>query len=542
VRDRVAGVERARDDFARHAWAEAVACFRSADPSTLTPKDLEDYGQAAWWFSHTDEAVGAWQRAYAGYAATGEDPQAAFVAVRLTFEHFERSEPSVAMGWLMRAGRHLADHDESVQHGYLGVCRAAVAEASGDLDGAMALAEQVTGIGRRFGDPNLVALSIHMQGILLIARGSAADGVALLDEAMTSVVAGELSPFFTGVIYCRVLDACLALGDLRRAGEWNKAAVAWCEALAPDAPFTRLCRINRAQIASLRGAWAEAEVEAKRVSDDLSLDPAAAARGFYESGEIRRRTGDVAGAEAAFARAHELGFDPQPGMALLRLAQGKTESALKALHRAVAGEQGNRLARARLLAALVDVALAAGDLESAREACRELDAIAHEYGTLALDAAAATAGGALLLAEGDASAAVERLRHACAVWQDLRLPYETAMARMRHGMALRAAGDEEDARLELRAARAAFERLGATADAATAAELLRERTALPRGLTAREAEVLRLVAAGKTNRDIAAELVISEHTVARHLQNMFAKLGVSSRSAATAFAFEHGLA
>ncbi|MFL5796491.1 MAG: hypothetical protein ACJ77A_00975 [Actinomycetota bacterium] len=206
------------------------------------------------------------------------------MAVRLTFEHFERGMPSVAMGWLMRAGRHLDGHDECVQHGYLFLCRAAVAEASGDLDQALALCEVVTRVGQRFGDRDLVALSIHLQGILDIAQGRVADGVALLDEAMTSVVAGELSPFFTGVIYCRVLDACLSLGDLRRAGEWNRAAMAWCESLAPEVPFTRVCRINRAQIATLRGEWAEAEVEARRAADDLGSDPAAAGRALYEAG------------------------------------------------------------------------------------------------------------------------------------------------------------------------------------------------------------------------------------------------------------------
>jgi DNA-binding CsgD family transcriptional regulator len=375
-----------------------------------------------------------------------------------------------------------------------------------------------------------------------ISAGRVAEGMALFDEAMTSVVAGELSPYFTGVIYCNVLGTCLEVGDLARAGEWNKAASAWCDSLSDDAPYPGLCRLNRIEAASLRGDWSEAENEARRATRELTFSPRATGHAFYATGELHRRTGDFAAAEEAFTRAHELGFDPQPGLALLRAAQGRAQVALGALSLAVADETRSRLRRARLLAAQVEVALAAGAVEAARAASRELEAIAADFGTPAMRAAAATARGALRLAEGEAADAIEALRRACATWRELQLPYEAAQTRMLLGRALRAAGHEEDARLELRAALAAFERLGAGADAGRAAGLLAGPAALPGGLTAREAEVLRLVAAGKTNREVAAELVVSEHTVARHLQNIFAKLGVSSRSAATAFAFEHRLA
>jgi DNA-binding CsgD family transcriptional regulator len=277
--------------------------------------------------------------------------------------------------------------------------------------------------------------------------------------------------------------------------------------------------------------------------DELSrLDPAAAAPALYELGEIRRRTGDYAGAEEAFARVHELGSDPQPGLALLRLAQGKVAAAQSTFGVTASARPSTPPQRARLLAAKVEIALAANDLDEARAARDELETIAREYAMLAPEAASATADGAVRLAESDLPAALESLRRGCAAWRDLKLPYETARTRLLCGLALRAAGDEEDSELELRAALAAFERLGAGPDIAATAALLVGREDLPRGLTPREAEVLRLVAAGRTNRDIAVELVISEHTVSRHLQNMFAKLGVSSRSAATAFAFEHGLA
>jgi DNA-binding CsgD family transcriptional regulator len=302
-----------------------------------------------------------------------------------------------------------------------------------------------------------------------------------------------------------------------------------------------MCRVNRAEVARLRGSWAESETEAVRASAELEdVDPALAASALAQVGEIRRRTGDLAGAEEAFARAQGLGADPQPGMALLRLAQGRVEPARTALRLALAVEH-QPARRARLLAAEVQAAIAAGALEDARAAADELAAIAGRSDTSALDAASVTAAGAVHLAEGDVPAALERLRHAVAGWERLRLPYETATAHALCGRALRAGGDEDGARAELRAALAAFERLGAEPDADAVRRLLGAPSALPAGLTAREVEVLRLVAAGKTNRDIAVELVISEHTVARHLQNMFAKLGVSSRAGATAYAYEHGL-
>jgi ATP/maltotriose-dependent transcriptional regulator MalT len=351
-----------------------------------------------------------------------------------------------------------------------------------------------------------------------------------------------VSDYFTGAIYCNVIGACLEIADVRRATDWAEAAQAWVESIPAESLYPGMCRIYRAEVATLRGDWSQAEAEAMRAAQELmSHDSAMAGEAFYETGEVRRRLGDLAGAEEAFEHAHELGFEPHPGLALLRLAQGKVEASIAALRVAISGSYGSRLRRSRLLWALADAALSAGDPDAAKAAADELDAIVGESPALVLPATAATVRGSILLAENEATGALEQLRRACALWQELRLPYEAARARLTYGLALRAAGDEDDARLELRAALAAFERLGAATDAARASDLLGGSAALPRGLTAREAEVLRLVAAGKTNRDIAVELVISEHTVARHLQNMFAKLRVSSRSAATALAYEHDL-
>ncbi|HEX9122497.1 MAG TPA: LuxR C-terminal-related transcriptional regulator [Actinomycetota bacterium] len=536
-------VDRARDAIAHEAWAEAYGEFRLLAPSRLSPRDLDDFADAAWWLSKIDESMAVRQQAYAGYAAAGEDRPAAYVAARLSIEHFLHGEPAVGAGWLMRAQRLLREQPENFEHGFLAVVEATIARSRGELEEAAGLAKRATEIGQRLGHRDLIATALHTEGLVLIDEGRVSEGLPLLDEAMTSAVAGELSDYFTGVVYCNVIEACLALADVRRAGEWSEAARAWCESIPPTSPYPGLCRINRAEVARLRGEWAEAEAEASRASEELmQFDPMAAAAAFYETGEIRRRIGNFAGAEEAFARAHEIGLEPQPGLALLRLAQGKAEAAHTALRVAVTGEPGPPHRRARLLAARVHVALAVNDLDAARPATDELETIARHFETPVLDATAATARGELCHAEGDVPGALGRLRRAYAVWQELRLPYEAARARMLYGVALRTAGDEEGARLELRAALSAFERLAAAPDAAKATELLAGPANLPRGLTPREAQVLRQVAAGKTNREIAAELVISEHTVARHVQNVFAKLDVSTRSAATAFAFEHGLA
>ena len=536
------GIERARDAWARADWAEAYDAFRAEDPSALTARDLERLADAAWWISKLEESLDARQRAYGAFAAEGDERAAGAAAARLSIEHFTRDEPSIGAGFLMRAQRHLQDVPACPEQGFLAVIESAVARFAGDLDGAIDASRRAIEIAESFGDRNIVALAIHAEGLALIDAGRVPQGVALLDEAMSAALNGDLSPYFTGIIYCNLIQACLELSDVRRAGEWSDAARIWCDALQPDAPFPGMCRVNRAEVARLRGAWPEAEAEAVLASEQLvDLEPGLAATAFNQVGEIRRRTGDVDGAEAAFAKAHELGADPQPGLALLRFAQGKVEAARTALRLALSAEH-QRPRRSRLLAAQVEVALAAEDLDEARGAADELETIAGEAGTPALAAAADTALGAISLAEGDGPAALERLGRASTAWHELKLPYEAAKARVLYARAIRAGGDEEGAQLELRSALAAFERLGAHPDAATTARLLGGSEVVPGGLTARELEVLRLLAAGKTNRDIAVELVISEHTVARHLQNMYAKLGVTSRSGATAFAFEHGLA
>ncbi|HEY7661336.1 MAG TPA: LuxR C-terminal-related transcriptional regulator [Actinomycetota bacterium] len=540
--DPVAKVERARSAAAREAWDEAAAAYRAADASLLEASDLEAWADATWWLSSMDESIGLRQRAYAAYSAEGDHRGAGWMAARLCIEHFLRGEPAVGAGWLGRTQRHARDLPDCVELGYVAMLEANVARLGGDLDGAFDLAERAVEIEHRFGDPNLLAMALQTQGLVRIDQGQVARGLALLDEAMTSVIAGEVNSYYTGAIYCQVIDTCLQIADVGRAGEWSRAASAWVETVVPESPFPGICRVNRAHLARLQGAWDEAGSEARRAAEELiEFNPPAAGAAMYEAGEVRRRIGDLAGAEADYARARELGFDPQPGLALLRLAQGKVDSAATTLDVVLSDERARGIQAAPLLAARVEVALQAGELDDARTACETLRRITEATDARHVRAVATTAEGTVRLAEGDAAGALERLRSACEAWQELKLPYEHARARQAYGLALRAAGDEEDARLELQAALGAFERLGATPDATATSALLGDGKALPGGLTAREAEVLRLVASGKTNRDIAVELVISEHTVARHLQNMFTKLDVSSRAAATAYAFEHGL-
>jgi DNA-binding NarL/FixJ family response regulator len=527
----------------RTAWADLYEELRGGELSELSPEELEALADAAWWTSRINESISARRKAYSGFAARGNRRRAAYSAWFLFWDHLFRGDTAVAGGWLRRAERDLAAEPECIEHGYLEFAHAELSLWDGEVEESLSAAERIQAIGERVGSPDLLALGLECRGRGRIAQGRIGEGVADLDEAMCSVIADELSPLFTGWIYCHVLVACWELTDLQRAAEWTDAALRWCEDLpSTDAPFRGLCRIHRVEIATLRGEWAEAEAQALRTSDELlSYEPHCAGMAFDAFGEVRRRMGDLEGAEVAFARAHELGHQPQPGLALVQLARGRIESAAAAIRLALASGAGEGFSRARLLSAQAQVALAAGDLRAATESVTELEALAGRLGTTAVQALAAGSTGALRLAEGDSDAAVPSLRAAVRAWQGLNAPYEAALARELLSTAVRLAGDEQGAQLELEVAHAVFERLGATSDMSRTARRLRGDTSFPAGLTTREVQVLRLVARGSTNREIAAQLTISEHTVARHLNNIFAKLDVSSRAAATAYAFTHGI-
>jgi ATP/maltotriose-dependent transcriptional regulator MalT len=463
------------------------------------------------------------------------------VALALFFSSFRRGEVAIAAAWLAQGERLLETEPECREHGRFLRARAVLALARGDLDRALDSVRRAAALGVRYEDAELVVLARYVEGLVLIRQGGVSAGVALLDEAMLEAIQGDLPPMVIGEIYCNLIDACYELGDLRRAGEWTEGLRRWSREDQPQSAYPGMCRARRAAVLHLRGAWSEAEEEARRAcSELLEMNPAVAAEGFYEIGGIRGRTGDLVGAEEAFRRASDLGREPQPGLALVRLAQGNVDAAAGAVRGALMQESSNRLRRAKLLSAQVEIALAPGDLETAVAAVDELAAIADDYGSPALEAAAGSARGALELARDDASAALRTLGRAWQLWQALDCPFEAACARRMLGLACRKGGDEEGAELALSAAHAEFERLGAALEAAHTAEFL-GRGQPPAGLSRREVEVLRLVAVGKSNREIADELYISVKTVARHLSNIYFKLDVSSRVAASAFAYTHGI-
>jgi ATP/maltotriose-dependent transcriptional regulator MalT len=414
-------------------------------------------------------------------------------------------------------------------------------EAAGDLEAAASVADEAIEVAERFEDADLLALAVHQQGRVLIRSGKYDEGLRLLDEAMVSVSAGRLSPLVAGIVYCGVILACEEAFERRRAREWTAALTRWCADQSGIVAFTGRCLVHRAGIMRLDGAWADALEEARLAGERAGLSPFGTAQAFYLQGEVLRLQGEHAAAEEAYREASNRGLEPQPGLAQLRLAQGKPRAAAAALRRAL-DETTEPLRRARLLPAHVEVLLALGDVDGARDACRELEELARGYASDMLEAMVSHARGAVELAGGDARAALPELRQSCRLWQDLEAPYEAARVRVLVGLACRGLGDDDSAVLELDSARVVFRRLGAEPDAARVDAL----TVTPAAgethrLSPRELEVLRLLAAGHSNREIASSLVISEHTVARHVQNIFRKLHVSSRTAAGAVAYEHDL-
>lgn len=473
-------LEAGREAVRRHAWRDAYELLASADgDGRLEAEDIENLGEAAWWTGRLEEALALRERAYAAFAEAGNTRRAALLAVLLGTDHLVRSAMSVSSGWVARAERLLANQAEGFEHGYLALARGMTGYSIGDLDTASRELGRARELGARFGDRSLEAMALVFEGSVVVATGEVEKGFALLDEATAAAVSGELQPLATGVVYCATIDSCQALGDCGRAAEWTEAANRWCDRLDITG-FPGACRIHRAEILRLRGEWPEAEEQAVQACEELyDYNRWVTAAGFYEIGEIRRRRGDFAAAEEAYRKANELGRDPQPGLALLRLAQGKVEAASTAIRRALAGESLDPLARARRLPAEVEIALAAGEIRRAREAADELEQIADRYRlgdrrSPALEGAVQLARGQIGLAEHDWQGAETALQTARATWDKVGAPYETAEARMLLGLVYRGEGDEDGAREELTAAKTTFERLGAALDLQRASELLGE--------------------------------------------------------------------
>ncbi|MGH2739817.1 MAG: adenylate/guanylate cyclase domain-containing protein [Actinomycetota bacterium] len=474
-------LEAGREAYERHAWAEALEELHAADAErALDPPDLVVLAQAAWFGGDPDAAIEARERAYAAYAEEGEECKAAEMALQLASDRFDRLETAIGAGWLSRAGRLLDGMDrECPAHGWQAVMFAFRAlRVTGDLEEVLTQARRAHEVGARLKNSALKAFGLQLQGMSHVAAGRVQEGMSFIDEATVAAVGGELDPYTTGAIYCMTIGVCREMADWRRAGEWTDAAERWCERTGISG-FPGICRVHRAEVMYFRGAWADAEREAKRACEELrKYDLTFSARGLYEVGEIRLRVGDLPGAADAFRQSHDLNWDPEPGMSLLRLAQGDVEGARVSITRALANDQTSPLMRFRLLAPAVDIGLAAGDLEGVRQIVDELETTADIYETPALLAAVASARGALLLAEGDPIAAAGSLHRAVELWNEAGAPYEVARARRVLGEAYRADGDESAAVVELETAKTAFERLGAVPDADRAAELLGKEAAV----------------------------------------------------------------
>jgi class 3 adenylate cyclase len=470
-------LETARAAAAESAWRSAFASYGELDERTLAPADLETYAEAAWWSGKLDTAIGLRERAHAAYNAEGDELGAARMALALAWDYEGRGSFAVSNGWLANAERLLADLPEAPEHARLTMTRGLTALlAEGDYEKAEALFDEASEIGRRVGDRDTRLLTLSGKGRIRISQGRVEEGLAILDEATAAAVAGGARPHAMGIVYCITISSCRDLGDYRRAAEWTDAANRWCDKLDVTG-FPGACRIHRAEVMRLRGDWPAAEAQAQAACDELEdFDRFISASGYYEIGEIRRQRGDFAGAHESYRTSDELGRDPQPGLALLKLAEGDVRAAVAGVTRSLA-DQTQPLMRLRRLPAQIEIAIAAGDLATARTALEELEQIVDSYKiggrrTIAFDGTVHFATGQIKLAEKDFDGAAECLQKARDAWREVGAPYETAQARMLLGVAYRGRGDGHGGTIELESALAAFQKLGAKLDEARAKQHL----------------------------------------------------------------------
>jgi DNA-binding CsgD family transcriptional regulator len=535
----------AREAFGRQRWGDAYAHLSALDADgSLAPEDLDRLARAAYLTGRDPDCEDAWVRAHKAFLDAGEVAQAARCAFWLGLVLFNRGEEARGGGWIGRAGRLVAElGPDCVEQGYLLLPAGLGRLGAGEPAEAVELFDGALDVAERFDEPDLRALSRLGGGQALIAADEPDRAVRALDEAMVTVETGGVSTVVTGIVYCGVILQCRRLLDLRRAQEWTRVLSAWCDAQPDLVPYRGQCLVHLSELAQLRGDWQAAIAEAERACARLSDPPGQSAIGLahYQRAELHRLQGEFADAERAYGLASRAGRAPHPGLALLRLAQGRHGDAEGAIRRVV--EEARALGdRAKVLAACVDITLATGDVGAARAAADELARIAAELDKPLLWAMSTQADGAVRLAEDDARGAVAALHRAQSSWQELRAPYEVARVRVLLASACRRLGDADTARMEEAAAREVFARVGARPELARLDKAAgRGQAEAAAGLTAREIDVIRLVAAGRTNREIADELVISEKTVARHLNNMFTRLGLANRAAATAYAYEHEL-
>ncbi|MEX2421835.1 MAG: LuxR C-terminal-related transcriptional regulator [Actinomycetota bacterium] len=533
---------RARDSFERRIWGEAFAELSAAHrEGELEVEDLERLAVAAYMVGRDHDCEDAWMGAHQEWLRRGEGERAARCAFWQALGLFFRGDLAPAMGWVARGRRILEDDRyDCVEQAWLLMLTALPVMFQGDAEAAYPSFLQAGEIAERFGNSDATMFARLGRGESLILQGRIAEGMALLDEVMVAVTADELSPVLAGIAYCQVIALCQTVFDLRRAREWTEALSSWCDSQPDLVPYRGNCLVHRCEIFQLQGAWRDALEAAQRACEWLSGPPAWDSLGsaYYQLAEIQRLRGEVAEAEESYRKASLAGREPEPGMSLLRLTQGRVEVALAAIRR-VTEEAQDPIDRSKVLPACVEIMLAADDLQAARAAADELARIAAHLDAPYFHALAAHAAGTVLLSEGDSRAALTKLRNAYNSWRDLEAPHQAARVRVLIGIACLDLGDGATGELEFEAARGVFQQLGAAPDLERVAQLV----SLPRAagaLSPRENEVLTLLAAGKTNRAIAGELFISEKTVARHVSNIFTKLGLSSRTEATVYAYKHG--
>jgi DNA-binding CsgD family transcriptional regulator len=530
--------QRGRSSFERRSWGDAFAHLTAAaSEGPLSAEDLERIAVAAYMMGRDADCEAAWLRAHREWQRRGERERAARCAVWQALALFFRGDLAPAMGWVARGARLVDDRDDCAEQAWLRMLAALPRMFAGDVIDTYPVFVEAGATAQHLGDLDAATFARLCRGDSLILQGRIDEGMVLLDEIMVAVTADEVSPMLAGVVYCQVIDLCQTVFDLRRAREWTSALSRWCDAQPDLVPFRGNCLVHRSEIFQLQGAWHDALTAAQRATEWLSGPPAWDTLGsaYYQLAEIQRLRGDFADAEESFRQASLAGREPEPGMSLLRLAQGQTDLAVPSIRRVLDEAQGP-IARSRLLPACVDIMLATGDVAAARAAADELAATAAHRDAPYLHALGTHAVGAVLLAEGDARAGLAKLRGAHEMWRALDARYQAARVRMLIGRACLDLEDRAGAQLEFEGARHVFTELGAAPDLEVVAQLMRTKPAAA-PLSPRERQVLILVADGKTNHAIASELFISQKTVARHLSNIFTKLRLSSRAEATAYAY-----
>ncbi|MFH5831224.1 LuxR C-terminal-related transcriptional regulator [Halalkalibaculum sp. DA384] len=537
-------LKQGRQAFRQQAWADAYTFLSAADEETvLDADDLESLAKAAYLIGKESKCTKIWARVHQKFLEQNNTERAACSAFWLGMVLFNRGEHAQGSGWIARAKRLIKDYKQKcAEQGLLLIPRGLQQLRQGDGEAAYNLFNQAAKIGTRFKNKDLQTLGRLGCGQALIQQKRIEEGTTLLDEAMVGVVSDELSPIVAGIVYCAIIETCQKIYDLQRAQEWTDALSRWCDAQPDLIPYRGQCLVRRAEILQLRGRWPDAMEEVQRACElTQTSSPPATGEAFYRQAELYRLQGHYSKAEKAYRQSSKWGRSPQPGLALLRLAQGDIDSAKTAIQH-VEDEIQERMPRSRILPAYVEIMLASQELQTAKAKASELSDIATELGAPYLKAIAARSQGSVLLANSKPGTALKKMRQSWSLLKQVEASYESARTQVLIGLACRNLGDEDTATMEFHAAREIFEQLGATPDLSNVNSLIKKkRPENTHGLTPRELEVLCILATGKTNKDIAKELYISERTVDRHVSNILGKLNVETRAAATAYAYEHNM-